>query len=467
MKEKAEVFEKFKEWNVEVKNQTGRKIKYLRSDNRACRDISKIGELKGLLAGEFDMKDLSVARDGDKKRSKSGKVVVISKEVGTTPLEVCRDKGFSCQGVGVIITALSNDFRGLTFLFDNVEIVDVCLKTMDFFMQNSRPSSPPMSLSSEDRMGEFMQDAIAFKQDITQNLNNYMLPSWLEQGVESAFEGNLNISIKATTQNYKEDLYQSEEEDLCKIMLEMNKKLMSISEELRMAMDEIRLMQAEIQARDKALEITKKKEIGHLVELARSKQEKEEMLDLSQASSSAKVKEPNPSKAKRRKAKRRNKNPLPLPPPPPPTKNHQQGIISNPITMCHHCHTIGHIRPLSQEYERHGTRGNFEKREKYRHVRKKQKQNNPGALKRSNSSNCRDTSLAIRKYGRPGSVSESLDYPESVSERRGQGWPWRGEDHLRQVTTSVARSPHEPQALVWASPWQMALATHMSCMAMV
>ena len=62
----------------------------------------------------------------------------------------------------------------------------------------------------------------------------------------------------------------------------------------------MQLMQAEIQARDKALEITKKKEIDHLAELARSKQEnegmskevfpfsKEEMPDLSQASSSAK-----------------------------------------------------------------------------------------------------------------------------------------------------------------------------------
>ncbi|KAK1552419.1 hypothetical protein Q3G72_016638 [Acer saccharum] len=131
----------------------------------------------------------------------------------------------------------------------------------------------------------------------------------------------------------------------------------------------MRPMQAEIQARDKALEIMKKKkEIDHLAELARSKQEKEEMPNLSQASSSAKVKEPNPSKAKKRKAKRRNKNPPP--PPPPPTKNHQQGILPNPITMCHHCRKIGHIRPLSQECERHGTCGNFGKREKYRHVRK-------------------------------------------------------------------------------------------------
>jgi len=34
MWEKSEVFAKFKEWKAEVENQTGRKIKYLRSDNR-------------------------------------------------------------------------------------------------------------------------------------------------------------------------------------------------------------------------------------------------------------------------------------------------------------------------------------------------------------------------------------------------------------------------------------------------
>ena len=33
MREKSEVFAKFKEWKAEVKNQTGHKIKYLRSDN--------------------------------------------------------------------------------------------------------------------------------------------------------------------------------------------------------------------------------------------------------------------------------------------------------------------------------------------------------------------------------------------------------------------------------------------------
>ena len=75
-----------------------------------------------------------------------------------------------------------------------------------------------------------MQDAIAFKRDIAQNLNDYVSPSWPDQEMESAFEGNFNNSINATTQHYKEVSYQSEEEDLCKIMLEMNKKLLSRSE---------------------------------------------------------------------------------------------------------------------------------------------------------------------------------------------------------------------------------------------
>ena len=104
-------------------------------------------------------------------------------------------------------------------------------------MQNSRPSYLSMSMSSKDRMGELMQDAIAFKRDITQNLNDYMSPSWPDQGIKFAFEGNFNNSINATTQHYKEVSHQSEEEDLCKIMLEMNKKLLSMSEELRMAVD--------------------------------------------------------------------------------------------------------------------------------------------------------------------------------------------------------------------------------------
>ncbi|CAL2276446.1 unnamed protein product [Prunus armeniaca] len=33
MKQKFEVFAKFEEWKTETENQTGRKIKYLRSDN--------------------------------------------------------------------------------------------------------------------------------------------------------------------------------------------------------------------------------------------------------------------------------------------------------------------------------------------------------------------------------------------------------------------------------------------------
>jgi len=34
MRDKSEVFEKSQEWKAEVENQTGYKIKYLRSDNR-------------------------------------------------------------------------------------------------------------------------------------------------------------------------------------------------------------------------------------------------------------------------------------------------------------------------------------------------------------------------------------------------------------------------------------------------
>ena len=33
LKQKSEVFAKFKQWKTEVKNQTWRKIKYLKSDN--------------------------------------------------------------------------------------------------------------------------------------------------------------------------------------------------------------------------------------------------------------------------------------------------------------------------------------------------------------------------------------------------------------------------------------------------
>ena len=34
MKYKSDVFDIFKKWKAQVKNQTGRKIKYLRTDNR-------------------------------------------------------------------------------------------------------------------------------------------------------------------------------------------------------------------------------------------------------------------------------------------------------------------------------------------------------------------------------------------------------------------------------------------------
>ncbi|TXG69378.1 hypothetical protein EZV62_004313 [Acer yangbiense] len=127
-----------------------------------CRDKSKIDELKGILGGEFDMKDLGVAkkilRMEIKRDRKVGKLwlsrrsakqcpsmdaemedmvkvpyanavgCLIYAMVGSSPLEVCGDKGFSCQGGSVINTTLSNDFQGLKFLFDKVEIVDVCLK---------------------------------------------------------------------------------------------------------------------------------------------------------------------------------------------------------------------------------------------------------------------------------------------------------------------------------------------------
>ncbi|TXG72378.1 hypothetical protein EZV62_000957 [Acer yangbiense] len=171
----------------------------------ACRDMSKINELKRLLGREFDMKDLGVVKKilkmEIKRDRKAGKLWLSQKRyihkvlekfsmldakaistplashfvlsakqcpsmdaemeemmkvlyanaigclmyatvksplkrftrmrmhpVGTSPLEVCGDKGFSCQGGGVINTMLSNDFRGLKFLFDKVEIVDICLE---------------------------------------------------------------------------------------------------------------------------------------------------------------------------------------------------------------------------------------------------------------------------------------------------------------------------------------------------
>ena len=55
-----------------------------------------------------------------------------------------------------------------------------------------------------------------------------------------------------------------------------SKELEEIKEDFAKRM---RLMQAEIQTRDKALEIMKTKEVDHLAKLARSKQEKEEMPD--------------------------------------------------------------------------------------------------------------------------------------------------------------------------------------------
>ena len=42
LKQKSEVFTKFKQWKAEVKNQTGRKIKYLRLDNGTEYTVLKI-----------------------------------------------------------------------------------------------------------------------------------------------------------------------------------------------------------------------------------------------------------------------------------------------------------------------------------------------------------------------------------------------------------------------------------------
>ena len=39
MREKFEVFDKSKEWKAMVKNQIGRKIRFLRSDNRVNKDV--------------------------------------------------------------------------------------------------------------------------------------------------------------------------------------------------------------------------------------------------------------------------------------------------------------------------------------------------------------------------------------------------------------------------------------------
>ncbi|KAK0606472.1 hypothetical protein LWI29_038108 [Acer saccharum] len=68
------------------------------------------------------------------------------------------------------------------------------LRSMDFVMQNSWPSYPPMSMSSEDKIKELLQDAIASQGEIAQNFNNDMSPSWPNQSIETTFEGNLNNS---------------------------------------------------------------------------------------------------------------------------------------------------------------------------------------------------------------------------------------------------------------------------------
>lgn len=64
--------------------------------------------------------------------------------------------------------------------------------SMDCFMQNSRPSYPPMSMSSEDNIRELLEDASQL--EIAQNFNNYMSPSWPDQSIETPFEGNFNNS---------------------------------------------------------------------------------------------------------------------------------------------------------------------------------------------------------------------------------------------------------------------------------
>ncbi|KAK3204963.1 hypothetical protein Dsin_019009 [Dipteronia sinensis] len=79
----------------------------------------------------------------------------------------------------------------------------------------------------------------------------------------------------------------------------------------------VRLMQVEIEAKDEALEIMKTRELDHLAELAKAKQElkakekkvisfpKEDKLDLSQEISSAMVTKPTLNKSKKKKAKKK------------------------------------------------------------------------------------------------------------------------------------------------------------------
>ncbi|TXG53180.1 hypothetical protein EZV62_022349 [Acer yangbiense] len=91
-KEKAKVFERFKEWKAEVENQTGRKIKYLRSDNR-----------------EFDMKDLGVAKKiigmETKKDRKTGKLWLSQKMYIHKVLEK-----FSMLDAKAVFTPLASHF---------------------------------------------------------------------------------------------------------------------------------------------------------------------------------------------------------------------------------------------------------------------------------------------------------------------------------------------------------------------
>ena len=105
---------------------------------------------------------------------------------------------------------------------------------MDSFMQNLGPSYPLMNIPLEDDVRELMEDVLASLQE--RNKSD-MLPSRLDQGVEFVFDDNFNISFKATTQNYKEVSYKSEQEEFCKRMLEMNTELMSMCKELVLARD--------------------------------------------------------------------------------------------------------------------------------------------------------------------------------------------------------------------------------------
>ncbi|KAK0605777.1 hypothetical protein LWI29_030604 [Acer saccharum] len=51
-----------------------------------------------------------------------------------------------------------------------------------------------MSMSSEDKIIELLQDAIDSQPEIAQNFNDNMSPSWLDQSIETTFGRNLNNS---------------------------------------------------------------------------------------------------------------------------------------------------------------------------------------------------------------------------------------------------------------------------------